>query len=111
GVYSVGNVLGDKAVSLPTFAFFIAARPLLVRAFERGGRAELEQTIREYTRVLLLVGVPAAALALTTARPLVPLMTARTTYSAAAVVAPIVAVGSLILALTLVANTPLTIAR
>jgi O-antigen/teichoic acid export membrane protein len=111
GIYSVGNVVGDKMVALPTFAFFVAARPLLVRAFEHGGRAELERLMHEYTRVLILVGLPAVAVVTTTAKPLVMLVTGHAAYDAAATVAPIVAVGSFILALGLVGNVSLTMAR
>lgn len=111
GVYSVGNVIGDKAVALPTFAFFVAARPLLVRAFERGGRAELERMIREYTRVMFLIGAPAVAIAASSADAVVPLLVGADSYDAAIAVVPIVAIGSLIFALALIGTAGLTIAR
>ena len=46
GVYSVGAVIGDKVITIPTFAFFIAARPLLFTAMETRGRAEVELLVR-----------------------------------------------------------------
>jgi O-antigen/teichoic acid export membrane protein len=111
GVYSVGNVIGDRAVALPTFAFFVAARPLLVRAFEQGGRSELERMMREYTRVMLLLGAAAVAAAAAAASTVVPVLAGPTSYDAAVGVVPIVALGSFILALALIGNTSLVIAR
>jgi O-antigen/teichoic acid export membrane protein len=96
GIYSVGNTIGDKAVSIPMFAFAAAAGPLLMTAYERAGRGELERLMREYTRVLLLVGAPVVAAVAAVADPLVSVLAGRTLYGQAAEVAPIVAFGSLL---------------
>jgi O-antigen/teichoic acid export membrane protein len=113
GIYTVGNVIGDKAVTIPALAFFFASRPLLVSAYERHGRAEVERLMRVHTSVLLLIGLPAVALVGATSRDLIALLTAERshTYAAAVTVAPIVAVGSLLFALALVAGTGLVVAR
>lgn len=114
GVYSVGAVLGDKAVVIPTFAFYTAARPLLVTAFERHGRGEVERLMRAYTRVVLLVGLPVVAMAAATAGELVPLLASGAYadfYEPAATVVPIVAGGSLVYALSRVGETGLVLAK
>lgn len=111
GVYSVGSVIGDKAVTLPTMAFFTAAGPLLVSAFEHRGRGEVERLMRAYTRVLLLMGIPVIAFLVTSAGILVPLLAGTRYYHDAGNVAPIVGAGSLVYMLALVANTGLVIAK
>ncbi|MFN2468631.1 MAG: polysaccharide biosynthesis C-terminal domain-containing protein [Gaiellaceae bacterium] len=114
GVYSVGAVLGDKAVVIPTFAFFTAARPLLVTAFERDGRVEVERLMRAYTRIVLLIGLPVVAMAAATAGDLVPLLAGgdyEEFYEPAAAVVPIVAGGSLLYALSRVGETGLVVAK
>jgi O-antigen/teichoic acid export membrane protein len=111
GIYSVGSVIGDKAVSLPTTAFFTAAGPLLVSAYEHHGRREVERLMRSYTRVILLAGIPVVAFLVTSAGILVPLFAGTQYYRAAGNVAPLVGAGSLIYVLALVANTGLVIAK
>jgi len=112
GVYTIGNVVGDKAVSLPMYAFFAAASPLLVTAFERKGRDEVERLMRAYTRIVLLVGVPAIAFVAATARDLIDLLTGRPVlYDDAVSVAPLIAVGSLLYALAGIGAIGLAIAK
>jgi O-antigen/teichoic acid export membrane protein len=111
GVYAVGSVIGDKAVTLPTMAFFTAASPLLISAFERHGAAEVARLMRSYTRIILLMGLPIVALLVTSSGILVPALAGTRYYYAAADVAPIVAAGSLLYVLALVANTGLLIAK
>lgn len=113
GIYTVGNVVGDRAVAIPMFAFIAAAVPLLVTAFERQGRAEVERLMRAYTRVALLVGLPVVALVAAVSDDLVPLLTGeeRGDYSPAATVAPIVALGSLLFGLAAIASTGLSVAK
>ena len=111
GVYSVGSALGDKAVTLPTTAFFTAAAPLLVSAYERGGRVEVERLMREYTRVILLLGIPIVAFLITASGIIVPALAGVRYYHGAVGVAPIVGAGSLIYVLALVSNTGLVIAK
>jgi O-antigen/teichoic acid export membrane protein len=111
GVYTVGNVIGDKAVSIPTLAFFTAAGPLLVTAFEQQGRSEVERLMRAYTRIILLVSVPVIAVLVDVADELVPLLAGNRYYASAADVVPIVALGSLLYALGLVATTGLIVAK
>jgi O-antigen/teichoic acid export membrane protein len=111
GVYSVGSAIGDKAVTLPTMAFFTAAGPLLVAAYERQGRTEVERLMREYTRVILLMGLPTVAFLVATSGILVPALAGARYYHEAARVTPLIAVGSLIYVLALVSNTGLVIAK
>jgi O-antigen/teichoic acid export membrane protein len=111
GIYTIGNVIGDKSVMIPMFAFFTASVPLLVTAFEKHGRTEVERLMRAYTRVVLLVGVPCIAYIAAAAGVLVPLITARPDYKQAATVAPIVAIGSLLFALGSIASAGLVIEK
>lgn len=102
GVYTVGNVIGDKTISIPTLAFFTAASPLLVTAFEQRGRPEVERLMRAYTRVMLLVSIPLLVLLAAVADDLISLLAGKRYYAAAADVVPIVAIGTLFYALGLV---------
>lgn len=111
GVYSVSAVIGDKAVAIPTFAFFTAARPLLITAMERHGRQEVERLMRAYTRVVLLIGLPIVAVSAVSAKAVVQLLAGDVYYGPAGVVVPLVALGSLIYALALFGNTGLTAVR
>jgi O-antigen/teichoic acid export membrane protein len=99
GVYSVGATIGDKAVSIPMFAFYAAARPLLIRTFELEGREKVERLMRSYTRLVLVVGVPALAMAWVAADPVVSLLVRGRysgAYTPAVAVVPLVALGALI---------------
>ena len=114
GVYTVGSVIGDKSVMIPALAFYMATRPLLVTAFERDGRAEVERLMHEYTRVLILISLPIVGFVLIASDELVPLLATgfyATYYEPAADVAPIVAVGTFLYVLALVANTGLVVAK
>lgn len=111
GVYSVGAIVGDKAISIPTLAFFTGAAPLLVTAFEHQGRQEVEKLMRAYSRVMLLIGIPTLAFLIGNAGILVPLLAGKHYYYAAAPVISLVAAGSLIYSLALIGNTGLIVAK
>lgn len=111
GIYSVGSVIGDKAVTLPTTAFFTAAAPLLVAAYSRDGKREVERLMREYTRVILIIGIPILGFLVASAGILVPALAGARNYHQAAAVVPIIGVGSLVYVLALVSNTGLVIAK
>lgn len=114
GIYALGSAVGDKAVTIPLFAFYTAARPLLITAYERHGRPAVEELMASYTRVMLLIGLPVLAVAAAVAHPVVRLLTSGVYshyYVNAATVVPIVALGSLVFSLALVGNTGLIIAK
>jgi O-antigen/teichoic acid export membrane protein len=114
GVYSVGAAVGDKAIAIPTFAFYSAARPLLISAYERHGRAEVERLVQSYTRIVLLIGLPTLAMALVSAHAIVPVLAHgdfESYYTGAETVIPIVALGSLIDAVRRVGTIGLGISR
>lgn len=113
GIYTVGNVLGDRIVMVPMAAFVTAALPLLITAFERMGRSEVERLLAAYTRIVLLVGVPCIVFITVAGADLVKVISGLRydDYKGAATVAPIVAVGSLLFALTTLANVGLAVAR
>lgn len=114
GLYSLGAVIGDKAVAIPILAFYTAARPLLMTAYEVHGREEMERLMRAYTRVILLIGIPILAYVSVTDRQLISVLAAgdyRNFYRDAASVIPFVAAGSLIYLLALIGSTGLTVSR
>lgn len=111
GIYSVGNVIGDKAVAIPAMAFLTAAGPLLITAYERSGRVEVERLMRAYTRVILLVSLPIIGFVTATAGTVVPLLAGERFYAKAADVAPIISAGSLVYALALIGYTGLIVGK
>jgi O-antigen/teichoic acid export membrane protein len=113
GVYTIGNMIGDRLVMVPMFAFGLASTPLLVHAFERHGRIEVERLMRVYTRVILVVGLPCIAFAWAAGGSLVTMITGYhyVYYGAAGPVAPIVAAGSMMFALASLAATGLIVAK
>lgn len=111
GVYSIGNLIGDKPVYVPTMAFITAAGPLLVTAYETRGRGEVERLMRSYTRVLILLTLPVVAFLVVAASPVVAVVAGSSQYHEAARVVAVVAVGSTLYALTLVAYTGLIVAK
>lgn len=110
GVYSLGNLIGDKPVAIPTMAFMTAAGPLLITAFERRGRGEVERLMRAYTRILVLVGLPAIAFLAAAAVPIVHVV-AGDEYRNAHKVVAIIACGSFLYGLSLVGYTGLILAK
>jgi O-antigen/teichoic acid export membrane protein len=112
GVYAVGNALGDRLMAIPLIAFSTAATPLMITAFEREGRSETERLLRSYTRIIVLVTIPLVGLIAATSPTLVPLLTGGSEeYDPAVVIAPIVAVGSILLGLAAFASVGLSLAR
>lgn len=99
GVYSVGAVIGDKAISVPMLAFYTAARPVLVSTYERGGRGAVEQLMTSYTRLVLVLGIPSLAMAFVAAKPVVSVLVNgfySQLYAPAATVVPLIALGGVI---------------
>lgn len=114
GVYALGSAIGSKAITIPAFAFYTAARPLLITAFEERGREEVERLMRSYSRIVLLVGLPTIAFAAATASPVVALLSSgyySRYYAAAATVVPIIATAALIDSLGRIGNAGLTLAK
>ena len=107
----MGAVIRDKVVTIPTFAFFIGARPLLFTAMETRGRGEVERLVRAWTRVVVQIGAPIVAGAALVSSFVLDKLTGKAAYAPAAGVVPIVALGSLIWALALFGNAGLTTAR
>jgi O-antigen/teichoic acid export membrane protein len=112
GVYSLGNSLGYQAVNIPLFAFLTGATPLLMTAFERTGREEVERLMRAYTRVMLLIALPIVALAAAVGDQAVDLVTGgKESYTSAGPVIPLVSVAALLTALGSLAAAGLGTAR
>jgi len=111
GVYSLGNIVGDKAIMIPAMAFSTAAGPVLITAFERHGRGEVERLMRAYTRILLLIGVPTILLLAAISGTLIPLIAPRNDYGSASKIVAIVALGSLIYGLALIGYTGMLVSK
>jgi O-antigen/teichoic acid export membrane protein len=115
GLYSLGNSLGDKVITIPILAFLTATRPLLVNAYENKGRDEVERLMRAYTRVVLLIAIPIVAYVAVTRTPILTLAVGSAqkgaNYGPVAKLIPIIAVGSLLFVITAIGNTGLVIGR
>ncbi len=112
GVYTVGNVIGDKIVTIPALAFYTAAWPLLVRVYESHGRPQVEVLMRSYTRVVLLLSIPTVAFVTATAGPWVHGLTGNSySYSGAIAVIPWVALGAVFYSLAIVGNSGLVVSK
>lgn len=114
GVYSLGYVIGEKAVLVPALAFYVAARPLLVTAFERRGRKEVERLMRAYVRVMLLLALPVVGYLLVTREQLVNVLATGfypNYYERADDVVPIVAAGIVFQLIAQIALTGLIVGR
>ncbi len=111
GIYTVSSIIGDKVVSIPVMAFFTAAAPLIVTGYERHGREEVERLMQSYTRIALLVGLPCIAFVAVEASDLVWILTGKYDYARHAGIAPIIAGGSFLFALSFIAGTGLVIAK
>jgi len=111
GIYAVGNIIGDRMVSVPLNAFGLATTPRLLTAYEHSGRAEVERLMRAYTRVVLLIGVPIVAYTGAISGRLVPALTHSSVYAPAIAVAPTIALGALLYSLSAVAATGLSVAK
>jgi O-antigen/teichoic acid export membrane protein len=111
GIYTIGNVIGDKAVFIPTTAFAAATGPLLVTAYVEAGRASTERLLAGYLRFALLIGFGLFVVVAVAAAPIVRLLAGGHHYAPAARVVPVVAFGSLLYALGMLASSGLVIAR
>lgn len=70
GAYAAGYGVADKTVLLLCAWAAMAGSPLVMAAYERGGKEAAAEEARGLVRTLLLIGVPAAAGIALVARPL-----------------------------------------
>jgi O-antigen/teichoic acid export membrane protein len=114
GVYSLGYVIGEKSILVPALAFYVAARPLLVTAFEHRGRDEVERLMRAYVRVMLLLTIPVVGYLLVTREQLVNVLATGfypNYYERADDVIPVVAAGIVVQVIAQIALTGLIVGR
>jgi O-antigen/teichoic acid export membrane protein len=111
GIYTIGNVIGDKAVFIPTAAFAAATGPLLITAYVESGRANAERLLEAYVRIVLLMGFGLFAAVAVAAKPVVRLLAGGLYAGPAPRVVPLVAFGSLLYALGMQASSGLMIAK
>jgi O-antigen/teichoic acid export membrane protein len=114
GVYSLGATIGSQIVTLPALAFMTGARPLAMKAYAEKGRPELERLMRAWTRIVLLIAVPATGFLLVSAEAIVrfgPGSQRGTVFFPAVKVIPIVAFGTTIFVLVSLASLGCSVAR
>jgi O-antigen/teichoic acid export membrane protein len=107
GVYTLGATIGSQAVTIPALAFMTGARPLAVRAHAEKGRAEVERLMTAWTRIVLLMSVPAVGFLAVTSVAILrfgPGSQRGTVFFPAVNVIPIVALGTAIYVLGTVAG-------
>ncbi|HUB44208.1 MAG TPA: oligosaccharide flippase family protein [Acetobacteraceae bacterium] len=61
GIYAIASSIAQRAVTAVFLALGIASYPLLVRAFERGGREAAVDQARQNVEVLMALAIPAWA--------------------------------------------------
>ena len=110
GIYTVGNIVGDRLVSIPLAAFAAGSVPLLFSAFETSGLAEVERLMRAYSRVIILLGFGCVAVVGGVSQALVRLV-GGSAYASAADVVPLVALGAVLYGLAGLATTGLMTAK
>jgi O-antigen/teichoic acid export membrane protein len=114
GVYSLGATIGSQVVTLPTLAFMTGARPLAMKAYAEKGKPEVERLMRAWTRIVLLVAVPATGFLLVTAEAILrfgPGSQRGTVFFPAVRVVPIIAFGTTIFVLVSLASLGCSTAR
>jgi O-antigen/teichoic acid export membrane protein len=102
GVYSLGATIGSQVVTLPALAFMTGARPLAMKSYAEKGKPEVERLMRAWTRIVLLIAVPASGFLLVTAEAIVrfgPGWQRGTVFFPAVRVIPIIAFGTAIFVL------------
>jgi O-antigen/teichoic acid export membrane protein len=114
GIYSLGATIGSQVVTLPALAFMTGARPLAMTAYAEKGRPEVERLMRSWTRIVLLIAVPATGFLLVSAEAIVrfgPGWQRGTVFFPAVRVIPIVAFGTTIFVLVSLASLGCSVAR
>jgi O-antigen/teichoic acid export membrane protein len=96
GAYAAGYGIADKTVLLLCAWAAMAGSPLVMAAYERGGKPAAEAEARGLIRTLLLIGVPAAAGIALVARPLGEAMIGEAVRDQAIAIIPWIAASGLL---------------
>ena len=96
GAYAAGYGVADKTVLLLCAWAAMAGSPLVMAAYERGGRDAAAEEARGLVRTLLLTGVPAAAGIALVARPLGEAMIGEAVREQAIAIMPWIAASGLL---------------
>lgn len=111
GVYAVGNLIGDKFISLPLLSFLAAANPLIINHFERHGPEHVEQQLFRYCRVLFIIGAPMLGFVFAFSGRIIPVATGSSSYGAALHVAWLISIGSFLFVLGSLAEVGIILSR
>ncbi len=109
GLYSMGYGIGGSIAMLAS-AFRLASEPILMRTYESDNRAITSGLLSQLTRILILIGLPAAIGISVLASPIIRLLTTAPYYSASTVI-PFVALGNFTYGLCLLSSAGLRTAR
>jgi len=96
GAYAAGYGVADKTVLLLCAWAAMAGSPLVMAAYERGGRAAAAEAARGLIRTLLFVGIPAAVGIALVARPLGEAMIGEAVRAQAIAIMPWIAASGLL---------------
>lgn len=96
GAYAAGYGVADKTVLLLCAWVAMAGSPLVMAAYERGGKVAAAHEARGLIRTLLFIGVPAAAGIALVARPLAEAMIGEAVRAQAITIIPWIAAGGLL---------------
>lgn len=99
GIYSAGYQLGSNAILFPSSSMMAGAFPVLIREYEREGRAAAAQLLTKLVTGALIVGCALVIFLAISSHALVNVLFGDS-YSNAAAIIPIVALGQLLMALS-----------
>ena len=110
GLYSAAYNLSGKSIEILAALFGLSTFPILVKIWENEGREATENTLALFTRLYLILGIPAATGLCLFASPFVSLFAAEAYHEGYRVVGP-VAFSSFFWELTLIAGFGLLIKK
>lgn len=89
GIYAAAYNLSGKSIEILAAVFGLSTFPILVKVWENDGREAAEQVLVLFTRLYLLLGIPAAAGLSLFASPFLSLFAARSYHEGYRVVGPV----------------------
>jgi O-antigen/teichoic acid export membrane protein len=89
GLYSAAYNLSGKSIEILAALFSLSTFPILVKVWENEGREAAEKALALFTRLYLLLGIPAAAGLSLFASPFLSLFAARSYHEGYRVVGPV----------------------
>jgi len=110
GLYAANYSLADRAMGLLFTSLFLAAHPLMVRAWSEGRTGDVALLIDRIRRLTIIGGVPFVVLT-AIASPVLVRMALTPEYASAGLVVPIVSAGSLCWCLGILNHQPIELEK